>query len=377
MEKQTETPGSVTTTTVEEPKVLTLAEVEKQYHEKWDKDRGRDMDKLFPGQVKKEEPKTEVKVEAKTETKVEPAKADEPVVRTKADRDLGKLRARLREEKDARSALEARLAAIESKDKPVVKTETVTITEPKREAYTTDAEYFEAVRKFDKEQQDSALKKVREDFQKNEEAKAWDTRVADFQARIAAAKAKHEDWDTIAANTKVVFEPGLLGVIMDADPELLYHFAKNPADAKQINKLSEIAVVAVSNADDVTSVLRYLSSHPDDVAKLSVMHPVKAQNYIGKIEARIEVEAATSKKDEAVKTKAEEVKASTSSGESTTQITASGADTTKVQRVKPELPQKLSGGVPSSKTYSDPESMSLKEREMLMMQDPKYARRRG
>ena len=201
--------------------------------------------------------------------------------------------------------------------------------------------------------------------------------MADFQARIAAAKAKHEDWDTVAANTKVVFEPVLQGVIMDADPELLYHFAKNPADARQINKLSGTAVVAVSNADDLTSVLRYLSSHPDDVAKLSAMHPVKAQNYIGKIEARIELEAATSKKDEATKGKAEEVKTSTSSGESTTQATASGAETTKVQRIKPEPPQKLSGGVPSSKTYSDPESMSLKEREMLLMQDPKYARRRG
>ena len=201
--------------------------------------------------------------------------------------------------------------------------------------------------------------------------------MADFQARIAAAKAKHEDWDTVAANTKVVFEPVLQGVIMDADPELLYHFAKNPADARQINKLSGTAVVAVSNADDLTSVLRYLSSHPDDVAKLSAMHPVKAQNYIGKIEARIELEAATSKKDEATKGKIEEVKTSTSSGESTTQATASGAETTKVQRIKPEPPQKLSGGVPSSKTYSDPESMSLKEREMLLMQDPKYARRRG
>ena len=371
------TPGSEqTTTTVEEIKQPTLAEVEKQYHEKWNKDRGRDMDKLFPGQVRKEEAKVETKVEAKTETKVEPAKVDEPVVRTKADRDLGKLRARLREEKDARSALEARLAAIEAKDKPATKAETVTITEPKREAFTTDAEYFEAVRKFDKEQQDSALKKVREDFQKSEEAKAWDARVADFQARIAAAKAKHEDWDTVAANTKVVFEPVLQGVIMDADPELLYHFAKNPADAKQINKLSETAVVAVSNSDDVTSVLRYLSSHPDDVARLSVMHPVKAQNYIVKIEAKIESEAATSKKDEATKGKTEEVK-STSSGESTTQTAALGADTTKVQRVKPEIPQKLTGGVPSSKTYADPESMSLKEREMLMMQDSKYARRRG
>ena len=92
METQTETTGSEITTTVEEPKVLTLAEVEKQYHESFDKSRGRDMEKLYPGQVKKEEANT---VEAKTvETKVETPKTEEPKQPTKADRDLGKLRSR-------------------------------------------------------------------------------------------------------------------------------------------------------------------------------------------------------------------------------------------------------------------------------------------
>lgn len=68
-----------------------------------------------------------------------------------------------------------------------------------------------------------------------------------WKAREAETKAQHSDYAAVleAADESVVFSPAAGEAIADSDlgPTLLYHLAKNPADAERIAKLSPVAQV--------------------------------------------------------------------------------------------------------------------------------------
>lgn len=371
-----ETPVEV----IAEVKAPTLAETEAKYRENFDKAHGRDITKMFPNQSKKEE----VKVEAKTEERKEETKVAEATkVETTAPKPtsgIGRLKAKI-------ARLEGQVEALTKTPAPVttVKQETkqVTLVEPLRKDFATAEEWFTAVREYDKKVAAQDKQQTNEQRQLEQQQAEVNARYATFLERRDEFKKTHTDWDEVAAKAKVAFEPILEGVLIMADPEILYHFANNQKDARNINELSETSVVAVGNSDNITGVLKYLGANPLEIDKLNTLNPVKAQTFIGRIEAKIESVVSTTKDKTEDKRTSSGTEASPKTGTVATEEVKPKPEAkvevkteVKQDRVRPEPPVKVNGSAPSASTWTDPAHMSLQEREQLMREDPRYARRR-
>jgi len=253
------------------------------------------------------------------------------------------------------------------------------LTEPTRDKFDTDVAYFAALRKYDQqvlEQKDRARTEQQATAEAQQE---WNRRVADHNSRLAEAKKRYPDWDEKLSKDVGVGREGdadyntiMAGVLMDAGPDTLYALASKPSEARSLAKLDVTGLVAVSNSDDIGGVVVYLASHPEDVAKLNGMNPVKAQAYVGKIEARIESAKAEKPADTTQRT---------SSGDTATQPKADKGSAVPIEekappKAKPEPPPPLRGAaVPSVSDWREPAVMSLAERERLYMEDSRNRRR--
>ena len=358
----------------EEVKAPTLAETEKAWQESEAKRRGPEFAKKFPGtvEVKVEDKKEESKTEIKTEEK----KVEIPAV-PKPKTGFGKAIRRAVEESNR--PLLAKIQELEAKVGPQKieekKTEAVAV-EPKREDFKTDAEWFAAVRKFDKEQFKIEQDKAKTDSESAEARAQWDQRVAQLNTEIVEFKKTHADYDEVKAKAPLIgrknddeYNQLAGGILIVAGPEVMYELAKDAKKARTFSDIDGPQLIAASNADNPKGVILWLASHPDDVEKINGMNPVKAQAFVGRIEAKIEAEA---EKAEATKR--------ASSGKSDTQPKAEKVtEATEVpapQKAKPEPPPPLKGAAPASVTdWRDPTSMSLADRERLFMEDPKNKRR--
>lgn len=399
-ETQTETP----IVAVDTPHP-TFAETEKAYREQFDKSHGRDIAKLFPKEVKQEAPKVEPTKDAKEETppakveaKTEPAKEGEtepeavkdpakPEDRPHPRSGAGRLKLKLALARQETENLKAQLANIQSliNAPRETKSETPVLTEPERKDFTDEATYLAAIRQYDKDIREAERKTDQEKRIKDElaanSAKVYNT----FAERLGEVKKKHDDWDAVTAKAVVTFNPILEGVLVTADPEFLYFSATHQRDVRNLNDLNEHSVVAIGNSDNVDGVLRHLSLNPDDIDKLNILSPVKAQTFIGRLEAKIEAGIANPAKPDKIGT-------DTASPGAAAKSEKTGTDATEVvkpkpedkpakvetpARVRPEPPAKLKGGeAPSSNSWTDPTSMSLADRERLYKEDPRYAKRR-
>lgn len=390
----TETPVVETTTTTTETSKPTLAETERLFRETYDKEHGRDVSKLFPQPIKKVEVKTETKTEEKPVVKTEEKKVETKVETEAPKKPSGFSRTRYKLElaKQENQMLKDRLAALETRvDGKTTTTEVKTEArvEPKREDFKTDLEYFNATRKFDKDTSELEKKTEKEQQSQDQLNAQFEREYGVFQTELESFKKTHPDWDEKKKNSKVVFEPILLGVLIKSGPETLYHFADNQRQARNLNDMLENSVIAVGNSDDVSGVLKYLAANPDDIDKLNSLNPVKAQTFIGKIEAKIESGAATATSDDKSKrtqTGADDKSEKTvAAATETTKPTTTKTETkpaevqaTKVvaDRARPEPPAKVSGEAPSSADWTDSGHMSLKEREAKYREDFRYAKKR-
>ncbi len=390
--------ATVTTTegTVETPEVVvaetkppTLAETEAKYREDFDKSRGRDVSKLVStAPTKKEEVKAEVKAETTTEVKKDEPKPDTPKVEEKKPTSgIGRLKAKLAATQQETKELRERLAALESgrtTTTPKPESKPVVLVEPKQEDFATVAEWIGAIRKYDKEV--AAQEKQQQEAAKIDEGVR--AIYEGFNKRLEEVKKAHPDWSEKAAKVTVEFNPILEGVLITADPEILYHFASNQREAKNLNDLVETSVIAVGNADDVGEVLKYLAANPDDIDKLNALNPVKAQNFVGKLESKIEAGKSSGKTQDKPadnKQSSSGTDASQKTGKDATEAvkpkTEEPKPVAKVEvkqdRERPEPPAKVQGGtVPSTNDWKEPAHMSFAERERLFKEDPRYAKRR-
>lgn len=375
-----ETTEETTTTTTTEtiaPESKSFSDFERDFNIKEAARLGKKLPEIVEKPAeKKVEPVIEKTVEKVDDKKPEPKPEDKKL--SGFQRRIQKVNARAEAAENKNRELEARIIAIEGGKKTVDKVEEKAPEEPKREAYTTVEEWVAAVRKFDKDQTAAEAKKVQEQAGNTEVEKAWGSKLETFNKSIETAKAKHADWDEVRSTTKVQFDPMLQGVLITADAELLYDLAKTPKQARNLNGMEETAIVAAGNSDDVTGVLRWLAAHPEDIDKLNGLNPVKAQAYVGRIEAKIEAaaliaeadkkrsaEGATDTSEEAKKVKAEADRVAAANRTAQAQK----------DRVRPEPPAKLEGTAPSSATFTDPANMSFAERERLWREDPRNKRR--
>jgi hypothetical protein len=359
---------------VEEVKAPTLADTEKAWQEAEAKRRGPEFAKKFPGtvEVKVEDKKEESKTEAKTEEK----KVETPVV-PKPKSGFGKAIRRAVEE--STRPLLAKIQELEAKVTPakVEEKKVEAAVEPKREDYKTTEEWVAAIRLFAREQAKIDQEKSKIDGESAEAKAQWDRRIDQLRGEIDEFKKTHPDYDEVRAKAPLIGRKGddeynqvLGGILISAGPDVMYEIAK-PANAKMARAIATIdsqQLIAASNADNPKGVILWLASHPDDIDKINGMNPIKAQAFVGRIEAKIEAEAEKADADKRA-----------SSGKGDTPLKeekVTEATEVKAQKAKPEPPPPLKGATPASVTdWRDPTSMSLEERERLFMEDPKNKRR--
>lgn len=144
-------------------------------------------------------------------------------------------RADAQREREAREALEARLAALEQSQAPRrVQTEDQ---KPTPDQFTDAFEYAEALAEY------SAEKALKERDKQDQERKAQEQQSKVVQAwtkRLEAAKAEIDDFDDMVASADVVVPNHIRDAILESDvgPQILYHLASNQDQAKTFNEMT-------------------------------------------------------------------------------------------------------------------------------------------
>ena len=162
-------------------------------------------------------------------------------------------RAEAQREREARLALEARIAALEKPLPQRVEIEQ----EPQPHQFSDAFEYAKALTDYRVEQRLAQEKQAQESARvQAEKQKVFD----DWSKRVVAAKADLPDFDAMVQSASdVVIPDHITEAILESDvgPRVLYHFAENPELVKE----------------------------------LSAMKPIKALREIGKLEKQFEAKA--------------------------------------------------------------------------------------
>jgi hypothetical protein len=144
-------------------------------------------------------------------------------------------RADAQRERDAREALEARLAALEQGQAP--RQALVADAKPTPDQFTDAFEYAEALAEF------SAERALKERDRQDQERKAQEQQakvVQTWTKRLEAAKAEIDDFDEMVASSDVVVPNHIRDAILESDvgPQILYHLASNQDQARTFNDLT-------------------------------------------------------------------------------------------------------------------------------------------
>lgn len=120
--------------------------------------------------------------------------------------------------------------------------------------------------------------------------------LAEHHARVAAARAAHQDYDKVIAAQSDLRVPQPLYEAIPFSPvgaEVMYHLAKNPdvADALMESPISAPMRDAImdSTATLAPKLLSFLASNPDECMRLASLPPRAALKEMGKLEARLDV----------------------------------------------------------------------------------------
>lgn len=136
-------------------------------------------------------------------------------------------------ERDAREALEARLAVLEKQSVPTPKVDE----EPQPSQFNDAFEYAKALAEY------TADKRIEEMKRQESEAKVAQERqkvIETWAQKVQQAKATLPDFDDIVASSDVVVNDDIRDAILESDvgPQILYHLAENDDVAKKIASLS-------------------------------------------------------------------------------------------------------------------------------------------
>ena len=215
---------------------------------------------------------TEV-VEERSEPEIEKEQEEKPKANPKLERRFSEItkqreeaRKEAQQERSAREALEARLAALERQPAPQAPK---VDEEPQPSQFNDAFEYAKALAEF------TADKRIGEMRRQDAEAKEAQERqkvIDQWANKVQAAKASMPDFDDIVASSDVVVNDDIRDAILESDvgPQILYHLAEN-----------------------------------DDVAKrIAGLSPKQALREIGKLEARFEVKETAPETKPVVRSKA-------------------------------------------------------------------------
>jgi hypothetical protein len=144
-------------------------------------------------------------------------------------------RADAQRERDAREALEARLAALEQGQAP--RQALVADAKPTPDQFTDAFEYAEALAEF------SAERALKERDRQDLERKAQEQQakvVQTWTKRLEAAKVEIDDFDEMVSSSDIVVPNHIRDAILESDvgPQILYHLASNQDQARSFNDLT-------------------------------------------------------------------------------------------------------------------------------------------
>lgn len=115
---------------------------------------------------------------------------------------------------------------------------------PTADQFKDYGEFVEALADWKADQKVTEALKARDaDTAKSAEQRAHETKAQTFVERQTAAKTSIPDYDAVVSAADVPISRHVEEVILDSDkgPELVYHLAKNPAEAARISALSPLA----------------------------------------------------------------------------------------------------------------------------------------
>lgn len=215
---------------------------------------------------------TEV-VEERSEPEIEIEQEEKPKANPKLERRFSEItkqreeaRKEAQREREAREALEARLAVLERQPTPQAPK---VDEEPQPSQFNDAFEYAKALAEYTADKRIGEMKRQEaEERQAQERQKVIET----WASKVQAAKASMPDFDDIVASSDVVVNDDIRDAILESDvgPQILYHLAEN-----------------------------------DDVAKrIAGLSPKQALREIGKLEARFEVKETAPEPKPIVRSKA-------------------------------------------------------------------------
>ena len=200
---------------------------------------------------------TEV-VEERSEPEIEKEQEEKPKANPKLERRFSEItkqreeaRKEAQQERQAREALEARLAVLERQPAPQAPK---VDEEPQPSQFNDAFEYAKALAEYTADQR---IGEMRRQDAEAKEALERQKVIETWASKVQAAKASMPDFDDIVASSDVVVNDDIRDAILESDvgPQILYHLAEN-----------------------------------DDVAKrIAGLTPKQALREIGKLEARFEV----------------------------------------------------------------------------------------
>jgi hypothetical protein len=221
--------------------------------------------------------------------------------------ELTKTRSAMRREVEAD---QARLAAVRQEAlaltaKPETPAATTEDPEPNPDQFDTYEKYVRAAGRWEARQESRRLqievdKKLEGDRKSRENAALERGRqdvIAQHDARMAAARTVHADYDAvIAANEDLRVPPALYQAIpfSPVGAEVMYHLAKNPDVADALLDLPISApmrdAIMDSTATLAPKLLSYLAEHPDECKRIASTPDPRAQlRAMGRLEARLDV----------------------------------------------------------------------------------------
>jgi len=195
-----------------------------------------------PAEAEKSEPTEAVEQSGPEDAEAEAKQEGERKHNPKLERRFSEItkqreeaRKEAQQEREARQALEQRLAALESRGQP--QKASLVDEKPQPSQFSDAFEYAEALAEY------TADKRIGEMKQQEAAAKEAEQRqkvINQWTAKVEAAKASMPDFDDIVASSDVVVNDDIRDAILESDvgPQILYHLAENDEVAKKIAGLS-------------------------------------------------------------------------------------------------------------------------------------------
>ena len=183
---------------------------------------------------------TEV-VEERSEPEIEKEQEEKPKANPKLERRFSEItkqreeaRKEAQQERQAREALEARLAVLERQPAPQAPK---VDEEPQPSQFNDAFEYAKALAEYTADQR---IGEMRRQDAEAKEAQERQKVIETWASKVQAAKASMPDFDDIVASSDVVVNDDIRDAILESDvgPQILYHLAENDDVAKRIAGLT-------------------------------------------------------------------------------------------------------------------------------------------